>query len=413
MSGIFISYRRDDAGDARLIVEGLKQKLGHPVSPIKPRAGSVEAIENAVGSCHVLVALIGDRWLEATDEDGQRRLDDPQDFIRLEIATALERNVKVIPVLLRGARMPRESELPEPLKAVTRRQALKVSDERWDYDMGRLAQAVEGSTPTPSPTPGPDERADGAVEPSAVSLSGTGIRSPVEFVLNGLKNEFVKIPAGEFDMGSNFGYRDEKPVRKVRISKPFQMGKYEVTQEQWKAVMMNNPSSFEGARRPVENVSWEGVQEFIVKLNQRSDVFEYRLPTEAEWEYAARAGTSGDFAGNLDEIGWYEANSGNGTHPVGDKKPNAWGLHDMHGNVWEWVQDWYAAGYYGSRPNPDTDPQGPERTRRSLLSLLVDRVVRGGGWNFPAQDCRSADRYWVRPGYRHDSLGFRLLRQAR
>ncbi|MEE8585033.1 MAG: formylglycine-generating enzyme family protein, partial [Acidobacteriota bacterium] len=348
---------------------------------IDPGADFVETIENAVGSCDVLIALIGTRWLDAADEGGQRRLNDPMDFIHLEIATALERNVKVIPVLLRGARMPRQRDLPKPLKAVTRRQALKVSDERREYDIGRLVQAVQRSTPRPGPTPGLDEKAEGGLE-------------------------FVKIPAGEFEMGSNHGERDEKPVRKVRISQPFQLGKYEVTLEQWEAVMGNNPASFAGARRPVEMVSWDDVREFIGNLNQRSDGFVYRLPTEAEWEYAARAGTSGDYAGDLDEMGWYDANSGYETHPVGEKKPNAWGLYDMHGNVWEWVQDRYDPEYYASRPDPDTDPQGwPERGSC--------RVVRGGGWGNPARGCRSALRGWCRPGVRGGGLGFRLLRQAR
>ncbi|MEE8584195.1 MAG: SUMF1/EgtB/PvdO family nonheme iron enzyme [Acidobacteriota bacterium] len=374
MPGIFISYRREDAGGyARGIADRLKQELDVPIfmdiDAIDPGADFVEAIEKAVGSCHVLIALIGTRWLDATDEDGQRRLNDPMDFIRLEIATALERNVEVIPVLLRGARMPRESDLPKPLKSLTRRQALKVSDERWDYDMGRLVQAVE--------------------------------RSTTEFVLNGVKYEFVKIPAGEFDMGSNNGEDEEMPVRKVRISHSFQLGKYPVTQEQWKAVMGNNPSSFKGASRPVEQVSWDDVQEFLGKLKRCSDGFEYRLPTEAEWEFAARAGTTGDYAGNLDEMGWYEANSGGETHPVGEKKPNAWGLYDMHGNVWEWVHDWFS--HYGSRPNPDADPPGP-----ASGSL---RVVRGGSW--AARHCPSALRNRAEPGSRSSNLGFRPLRQAR
>ena len=220
-----------------------------------------------------------------------------------------------------------------------------------------------------------------------------------------MKYEFVKIPAGEFDMGSNNGEDEEMPVRKVRISRSFQLGKYPVTQEQWKAVMGNNPSSFEGASRPVEQVSWDDVQEFLDKLNRPSDGFEYRLPTEAEWEYAARAGTTGDDLVNLGEMGWYVANSGDETHPVGEKKPNAWGLYDMQGNVYEWVQDWYDSEYYGSRPNPDTDPSGP-----ASGSL---RVVRGGTWSYPAQYCRSAYRFRDRPGYRFNALGFRLLRQDR
>src|SRR5437667_5221339 len=114
------------------------------------------------------------------------------------------------------------------------------------------------------------------------------------------------------------------------------MGKYEVTQAQWESVMERNPSRFRGADRPVEQVSWNDVQQFLQKLNARGDGYRYRLPAEAEWEYAARAGTSGPYAGNLDAMAWYEQNSGKQTHPVGQKQPNAWGLYDMHGNVWEW-----------------------------------------------------------------------------
>ena len=159
--------------------------------------------------------------------------------------------------------------------------------------------------------------------------------------------EFVLIPAGKFMMGSDSGESNGKPVHEVRISKAFYLGKHEVTQGQWQKVMGNNPSIFKGdAILPVENVSWEDVQEFIHKLNAKEGDTKYRLPTEAEWEYAARARTAtiysfGNDERQLGEYAWYFPNSGNKTHPVGQKKPNAWGLHDMHGNVWEWVQDCY------------------------------------------------------------------------
>ncbi|HEY7545724.1 MAG TPA: bifunctional serine/threonine-protein kinase/formylglycine-generating enzyme family protein, partial [Blastocatellia bacterium] len=179
---------------------------------------------------------------------------------------------------------------------------------------------------------------------------------------------FVQIPQGEFLMGSEKGEGDEKPAHKVRISRPFEMGKYEVTQAQWEAVMGNNPSNFKGANLPVENVSWNDAQEFIQKLNARNDGYVYRLPTEAEWEYACRAGSTGDYAGNLDEMAWHGSNSASKTHSVGQKKPNAWGLHDMHGNVWEWCMDWYLENYYSQ--SPSADPPGP-----GTGSL---RVSRGG-----------------------------------
>ena len=195
---------------------------------------------------------------------------------------------------------------------------------------------------------------------------------------------------------------DEKPVHKVRISQLFYLGKYQVTQAQWQAVMGDNPSRFKGGNLPVEMVLWEDCQKFIQRLNAKGEGA-YRLPTEAEWEYACRAGTTGDYAGNLDEMGWYASNSGDKTRPIGQKKPNGWGLYDMHGNVWEWCEDWYDSGYYAK--SLGSDPKGP--------SGGSFRVFRGGGWSITAVDCRSANRGSATPGYRGLALGFRLLRTAR
>ena len=150
-------------------------------------------------------------------------------------------------------------------------------------------------------------------------------------------------------------------------------------------------------------MSWNDAKEFVRRLNQKEGHNRYRLPTEAEWEYAARAGSTtaysfGDDAGELGAYAWYDGNSGNKTHPVGQKRANPWGLHDMHGNVWEWVQDWYGKDYY--RSSSDTDPRGP--------SSGESRVLRGGSWNFDAGLCRSAFRDSFRPDGRHESNGFRL-----
>ncbi len=222
---------------------------------------------------------------------------------------------------------------------------------------------------------------------------------------NSIGMEFVLIPAGTFEMGSTKGDKDEQPVHTVTISKPFYMGKYEVTQAQWQEIMGSNPSLFQGdGSRPVEQVWFDVVQDFIGKLNAKEGKNHYRLPTEAEWEYAARAGTTtaysfGDDAAQLGEYAWYKDNASGQTHPVGQKKPNAWGLYDMHGNVWEWVQDWYQR----YSPEAVTDPQGPQSgTHRSR---------RGGAWNNFAKICRSANRYSV-AGFRDDFLGFRLVRTA-
>jgi formylglycine-generating enzyme required for sulfatase activity len=219
--------------------------------------------------------------------------------------------------------------------------------------------------------------------------------------------EFVLIQAGTFRMGSRV-FHDEQPVHEVRICRPFYLGKHPVTQGQWEAVMGNNPSCFRGdPNRPVENVSWEGVLEFIRQLNTREGAMAYRLATEAEWEYAARADTTtdygfGDDRRRLGQYAWYEANSAAKTHGVGQLKPNAWGLYDMHGNVWEWTQDWYDGEYY--EKSPHDDPPGP--------SAGSYRVVRGGGWDCGAGDCRSASRAVEEPGGRSNVIGFRLLRKV-
>ena len=220
---------------------------------------------------------------------------------------------------------------------------------------------------------------------------------------NSIGMEFVLVPAGEFQLGSTSpeAGSDERPVTQVRISAAFWIGKHEVTRGQWEAVMGSNPSYFDecGSDCPVERVSWDDVQEFVQKLNEREGGERYRLPTEAEWEYAARAGTTGDrYAAILDLIAWYSGNSGNRTHLVGQKAPNAFGLHDMLGNVWEWVQDWYG-GYPGGSV---TDPRGP--------GSGSDRVIRGGSWLYGARYCRASFRYYNTPGGRTGGLGFRLLR---
>ena len=211
-------------------------------------------------------------------------------------------------------------------------------------------------------------------------------------VTNSIGMKLRLIPAGEFMMGSpgTESYRDDNETpHRVSITKPFYLGVTEVTQEQYQKVMGTNPSSFNGPQNPVETVSWAEAVEFCGKLSampaEKTAGHVYRLPTEAEWEYACCSGTTtaysfGDDASRLGDYGWFRSNSDSGTHPVGEKKPNAWGLYDMHGGVYEWCQDWYGAYPSGSA----TDPTGA--TSGSF------RVPRGGSWDFIARDCRSADR---------------------
>jgi len=259
----------------------------------------------------------------------------------------------------------------------------------------------------PAPVTVAPEMEEVASRPRAVSVS-----PPEPRLIDRFGIAFILIPSGTFQMGSERGSDDEKPVHTVRLSRPFYLGIYPVTQRQWEAVMGSNPSRFQGPEHPVEQVSWDKVQEFIRSLNTHEGRALYRLPTEAEWEYAARAGATGDYSfgddvTQLSRYAWYEDNARGTTHPVGQLRPNSWGLYDMHGNVWEWVQDWYNNQEYARRTARGTavvDPAGP--------AAGSDRVARGGGWRYAARYCRSAYRLDDAPGLRYGTLGFRLLREV-
>jgi formylglycine-generating enzyme required for sulfatase activity len=250
---------------------------------------------------------------------------------------------------------------------------------------------------------------------------------PLETITNSLGMKLALIPAGEFLMGSpdsdEIALDREKPQHQVKITRPFYLGVYLVTHADYEKVMGDNPSRFKGhRRRPVEQVSWFDAVAFC---NQLSDLERYpryyensgdevsivdgngyRLPTEAEWEYACRAGTTskwsfGDEESQLPEYAWYDANSDNTTHPVGEKEANPWGLHDMHGNVAEWCWDRHDEDYY--RDSPVSDPMGPGAGNR--------RGLRGGAFvNVNARYLRSADRFRTFPTDQINCVGFRLAR---
>ena len=247
------------------------------------------------------------------------------------------------------------------------------------------------AAPTPQPTP----------------TAGQTRRDPVSGM------DFVWIPAGCFQMGCDSGINcsgNEKPVHRVCLD-GFWMGKTEVTQAQWQQVMRENPASFDKdevgqdtSQHPVDNVSWNAVQEFLQNLNEQAGKEVYRLPTEAEWEYAARAGTAtmfyfGDDPDTLGEYAWYGSKSDGETHPAGQLEPNAWGLYDMHGNVWEWCQDWYDSDYYSQ--SPQDNPQGPSSGKY--------RVIRGGDFGTPIYDLRSANRNRYYPAHGSFGIGFRVV----
>lgn len=213
----------------------------------------------------------------------------------------------------------------------------------------------------------------------------------------------VTIPAGSFMMGSDSGH-------KVTFVRPFALESTLVTQSQWHAIMGNNPSEFAecGGSCPVENVSWDDAQIFILKLNAKTGKH-YRLPTEAEWEYACRAGAMAVHCGGNDpnEVAWYEGNSGHRPHAVGKKKPNAWGLYDMSGNVWEWVEDCYHADL---KKGPVNGTAWEQSTYPQYTETCLSRVLRGGSWHNAPQDVAATRRSAEDPSVRVHSIGFRLAR---
>ena len=237
---------------------------------------------------------------------------------------------------------------------------------------------------------------------SGTLSSGNTITIPVK---DGISIDMVRVEAGTFTMGATpemeNPINNEKPAHQVTLTNDYYIGKYEVTQALWQAVMGNNPSYFKGDNLPVENVSWDDCQKFISKLNSITGK-NFRLPTEAEWEYAARGGKKSrgyQYSGsnNISDVAWYDDNSGIKTHAVGSKQSNELGIYDMTGNVWEWCHDWYGKYSSSSQTNPTGATSGSYR------------VSRGDSWLGTARECRSSCRMYCAPVGRHDFLGLRLV----
>lgn len=509
MFNVFISYRREDseahAGRIydRMVADYGEKAVFMDIDAIPIGVDFREHLDQAVGKCDVLLAVIGENWLEVCFKDGpkqgQRRLDDPTDIVRIEIVSALDRGIPVIPVLVGKASMPSEANLPDCLKKLAFRNAAevrsgrdfrdhvsrlirgiehlrkaneeKVADkqrqelllrqqeeetrqkaelerkrrdeeeaERQREELERLQKEGEAKLavlvrealdrtqgkPTKDDNAAAKEmckqhhmdkeRAKQIVEEVREQWQKAHPpkleRKPGENITNSLGMKFAWIPPGTFWMGSP---KDEKERQanetqhKVTLSRGFFIGVHLVTQDQWQAVMGSHPSGFKGEKTlPVETVSWNECQQFIKKLRDK-DGKAYRLPTEAEWEYACRAGTTTPFhfgeTISTDQVN-YDGNAtyGNGnkgvyrkkTTPVGRFPANAFGIFDMHGNLWEWCQDWY-----GDYPQKDViDPKGPDAGQY--------RVLRGGSWSYHPRHCRSAARFKYEPSDRDRYCGFRL-----
>jgi len=439
MPRIFLSYRREDsAGVAGRIFDRLRAHFGNDavfmdIDTIPFGEDFREHIDAAVSQCEVVLAVVGRKWAGKTQT--RRRIDDPRDFVRIELESALARNLPVIPILIDHARMPGEADLPSSLSRLAFRNAVEVDQGRdFHPHVDRLIRGIEFHFQK-------------LVSVSAKQAGEATIRStepeptassPVKKLTNSLGLTLVRIEPGEFLMGTTKdqvdqlirlfpdskrdSFDDEQPQHPVKISQPFFLGIHQVTQRQYQAVMGNNPSNFKGSDElPAENVTWFEAVQFCNKLSERENQTPfyringdevtivggngYRLPTEAEWEYSCRAQSTtlypfGDDASQLDEHAWHANNSGKLTHAIGQKRPNAWGLYDMLGNVWEWCADWYDPRYYAS--SSPADPLSAGVTAR--------RVIRGGSWSDDPRFCRSSIRNEFGPVNRSRNLGFRVAR---
>ena len=439
---------------ARLLVPGLAAESPHH----RPRGRALRAgrahrplrrlLENIRARAHFLVALT---------PSALERCADPGDWLRREIEEAIECRRNIVPLLLEGFDFGASwvaSQLTGRLAELKKYNGLTLPVEYFDAAMGRLREkflnvpvntvlhrastiareAAKGQQAAAALVIMESEKPKNGSEPVATpiqpipELGGKpGEELPprlLKKITNSIGMEFVLIPAGSFVMGSRISlkelvqryggeeklYKDEKPHHPVKIEQPFYLQATPVTQGQWQRLTGDNPSNFKdcGDDCPVEQVSWIDVQRFIEELNLIEHTKDYRLPSEAEWEYACRAGSEtefffGSFAKRLGEFAWYSENSDAKTHPVGKKKPNGWGLYDMHGNVWEWVEDEWHDSYDGA---PVDGRAWIDNPRGSY------RVKRGGGWNLGAQFCRSAMRGVLRPDDRNGDVGFRLSRSV-
>lgn len=418
MPRFFICYRRQDCVyAAQSLCLFLQSRFGKEsvfidVDSMPVGVDFRQHIRDTVTRCDAVLAIIGDKWLASSsivDGTEVRRLDDPLDFVRLEIAMALTAKVPVVPILVDGAPMPKESELPEDLRDLAYRNAAELRPgrdyavhlERLVSDLDRLVSGMSatGTTAIPSITP---------IAALSIDL------------------QLAPIPAGEFLMGSAdddaTGYLEERPRHRVVISKAFYFGLTPVTYDQFVAVTGTKPSHYTDGRRPVASVTWLEAIEFCNHLSQRdglppyyritdgAEVFRkggagYRLPSEADWEYACRAGSTGIRwfpEHELDRCAWHHGNAEGRTHRVGRKDANPWGVHDILGNVWEWCWDRYLENYY--QQSPLVDPAGPNVGR--------ERVLRGGSFGDRATVLRSANRFQLAESSRLDNVGFRVAKDA-
>jgi formylglycine-generating enzyme required for sulfatase activity len=475
MAEIFISYRREDSKyQARLIYDALTKVLPRDhvfmdIDSIKPGDDFVEILEGWVKRCDILLALIGAGWTNATDpKTGKRRLDNPNDFVRIEVREALTRGIPVVPILLDGAVMPDADELPDDLKKLVRRHAQFVDFRTFDADVTSLINRLDlgKSPPQPrleAPERGPlwakAEKAAGYLSEGRLQILGAVAHgAPEGWFLPGAGKtewfhdfeggpEMVVVPAGSFMMGApeNEPERDsnEGPQHRITIPSPFAVGRFAVTRGQFAAFVLATGHKMEGGayvwgktvwkfdperswsdpgfaqddRHPVVCVSWDDARAYIGWLNSKIAGHPYRLLSEAEWEYACRAGTDtpfwwgssispeqanydGNYAYAGGSIGRYREKS----MPVESFQSNPWGLYQVHGNVCEWCDDCWNESY---QDKPDSLKQNGGAWASGDCGL---HVLRGGSWDYPARGLRTADRDRDETTSRGNDRGFRVAR---
>lgn len=464
---VFISYRRDDSRyQARMIYTAFTQVIPREhvfmdIDSIPLGSDFRKILKGWVNECDVLLALIGPGWVGAADpRSGQPRLMNPGDFVRIEIAEALTRDIPVVPVLLDGAHLPDPAQLPDDLKELVYRHAEFVEYTRFDDDVARLIRKLQPAQPRAATMAGTiaaarGRSAEGRIEVGAAICEGAkdgwflpGAGKTEWFKDSAHGPEMVVVPAGSFTMGSpetepereGFAKGSESPQQRIAIAQPFAVGRHAVTRGQFAAFVNNtgykteggahgwtgtfwkhdakyswrNPGFAQDDRHPVVCVSWDDANAYVKWLSVQTGM-PYRLLSEAEWEYAARAGTTtpfwwgtaitpkqANYNGDITFAGGGERGENRkATVPVGSLEANSWGLFNVHGNVWEWCEDVWHDSLNGLPTDGSPWLHGGEARRR---------VVRGGSWFDSPKALRAAFRSRFTSVYRLSNLGFRVGR---